>query len=120
MVTFEEAEKRGIRRRSKGGDSRSNNRRDSGDRRGRNSGRSSYGDRRGNRDSRRRVEKTRVKCSSCGTDCEVPFVPTSNKPIYCDECFMKKGAATANKISENDLDIINEKLNKIMKALKIE
>jgi CxxC-x17-CxxC domain-containing protein len=64
---------------------------------------------------RREVEMTKVICSSCGKECEVPFKPTSTKPVYCDECFAKK-----NKSSSNDLSMINEKLNKIMKALKIE
>ncbi|MBW3021360.1 hypothetical protein KY328_00410 [Candidatus Woesearchaeota archaeon] len=70
---------------------------------------------RGNRNKRDFV-KTKVTCSSCGTECEVPFRPTSTKPVYCDDCFAKKGGKTSNK----DLDLINEKLDKIMVALKIE
>jgi len=70
--------------------------------------------------SRREFEMTKVTCSSCGNQCEVPFKPTSNKPIYCDDCFAKKGKSnSSNSISERDLDMINEKLNKIMKALEI-
>lgn len=30
-------------------------------------------------------------CSECGEDCKVPFRPTSDKPIYCSDCFEKKG-----------------------------
>jgi CxxC-x17-CxxC domain-containing protein len=26
-------------------------------------------------------------CSNCGQDTMVPFVPTSGKPVYCQECF---------------------------------
>lgn len=26
-------------------------------------------------------------CSKCGKDCEVPFRPTGDKPIYCNDCF---------------------------------
>ncbi|MEA3378390.1 MAG: CxxC-x17-CxxC domain-containing protein [Nanoarchaeota archaeon] len=69
---------------------------------------------------RRDLKMTKVICSSCGAECEVPFKPTSSKPVYCDECFAKKNKAGSNKIPNQDLDIINEKLNKIMKALKIE
>jgi CxxC-x17-CxxC domain-containing protein len=29
-------------------------------------------------------------CDKCGNDCEVPFVPTSGKPIFCSDCFEKK------------------------------
>ncbi len=30
-------------------------------------------------------------CSNCGKSCEVPFKPTSGKPIYCKECFNEMG-----------------------------
>jgi CxxC-x17-CxxC domain-containing protein len=26
-------------------------------------------------------------CSDCGRDTQVPFQPTSGKPVYCSECF---------------------------------
>ena len=26
-------------------------------------------------------------CDNCGKDCEVPFKPSSGKPIYCSKCF---------------------------------
>ena len=26
-------------------------------------------------------------CSQCGKDAEVPFRPTSGKPVYCSDCF---------------------------------
>jgi CxxC-x17-CxxC domain-containing protein len=26
-------------------------------------------------------------CSSCGKDTQVPFRPTSGKPVYCRDCF---------------------------------
>ena len=69
---------------------------------------------------KRDVEMTKVTCSSCGAECEVPFKPTSNKPVYCNDCFAKKDKFGSNKPSNKDLDIINEKLDKIIKALKIE
>ncbi|MCK4522336.1 MAG: hypothetical protein KAU20_07225 [Nanoarchaeota archaeon] len=76
---------------------------------------------RGRRDSRSRsrrdIEMTKVICSECGEECEVPFKPTSTKPVYCNDCFAKKGGS--NKNSSKDLDIINEKLDKIIKALDI-
>jgi len=36
-----------------------------------------------------RAERTMhpAVCSSCGRDTEVPFVPTSGKPVYCTDCF---------------------------------
>ena len=71
-----------------------------------------------NKRDKRDFEMTKVTCSSCGVECEVPFKPTSNKPVYCDNCFSKKDKVSSDKHS--NLDIINEKLDKIMKALKIE
>ncbi len=29
-------------------------------------------------------------CDNCQKNCEVPFQPTSGKPIYCRDCFDKK------------------------------
>jgi CxxC-x17-CxxC domain-containing protein len=28
-------------------------------------------------------------CSECGRDCQVPFRPTGNKPVFCSDCFKK-------------------------------
>ncbi len=45
-------------------------------------GGSSYGDRdRGPR------EMFTATCSNCGKDAQVPFRPTSGKPVYCSDCF---------------------------------
>jgi CxxC-x17-CxxC domain-containing protein len=30
-----------------------------------------------------------VKCSECGKDTEVPFKPTSGRPVYCSDCYRK-------------------------------
>lgn len=29
-------------------------------------------------------------CSDCGKDCEVPFRPSGDKPVYCNDCFSGK------------------------------
>jgi len=34
-----------------------------------------------------RDESTTVTCSDCGDECQVPFVPRTNKPVYCSDCF---------------------------------
>lgn len=91
---------------------------------GRSSGRRRDSDR-GSRRSGGNLEFTKVICSDCGVECEVPFKPTSSKPVYCSDCFEKKDQggfdrpSNRNQSSNRDLDIINEKLNKIMEALKI-
>jgi len=73
---------------------------------------------------REKPEMHDVVCDECGKECKVPFKPTSSKPIYCSECFDKKGGSSSrgrpNSSSSKDLEQINQKLDKIMKALKIE
>jgi len=86
-----------------------------------------------------------VTCDKCGVKCDIPFKPTNNKPVYCRSCFRKEGGAESrggfesknrfeskpkfnedfktpneSQVSSEDLDKINRKLDKIMKALKIE
>lgn len=39
------------------------------------------------RDNKR--ESTMVVCDDCGTECKIPFVPKTDKPVYCDDCFRK-------------------------------
>jgi CxxC-x17-CxxC domain-containing protein len=29
-------------------------------------------------------------CSQCGKPCQVPFVPTGEKPVYCSDCFQSQ------------------------------
>jgi CxxC-x17-CxxC domain-containing protein len=26
-------------------------------------------------------------CASCGKDCQIPFEPTTGRPVYCSDCF---------------------------------
>ncbi len=74
--------------------------------------------------NQRDVTMTKVICSSCEKQCRVPFKPTSSKPVFCSDCFEKENnngkKERSAKTSTHELDLINEKLNKIMKALKIE
>ncbi|MDD5094595.1 MAG: zinc-ribbon domain containing protein [Dehalococcoidia bacterium] len=32
-------------------------------------------------------EKHKAVCAQCGTECEVPFEPRGDRPVYCNECF---------------------------------
>jgi len=32
-------------------------------------------------------EMHKATCGDCGKDCEVPFEPKQDKPVYCSECF---------------------------------
>ena len=83
----------------------------------------------------RQMHKT--TCSNCGKDCEVPFRPTSGKPVYCSECFEKMGDRrsdrperpersdrpsfnhTSNSNPSNEqFEAINAKLDKLLKLLE--
>jgi len=77
-------------------------------------------DRSRGRDSGEREMHT-VTCDKCGIECEVPFKPSSNKPIFCDNCFKSKGTKQSSRSdSSSELAQINAKLDKIIRALKIE
>lgn len=39
---------------------------------------------------KRPAELFPARCSTCGKNCEVPFRPSSDKPVYCSACFNKK------------------------------
>ncbi|MCK4908612.1 MAG: zinc-ribbon domain containing protein [Planctomycetes bacterium] len=45
--------------------------------------------RQGRRNKYRERQQTEVVCADCGKNTTVPFKPTRNKPVYCDECFAK-------------------------------
>jgi CxxC-x17-CxxC domain-containing protein len=52
-------------------------------------GRSNYGG--GNRgDDRGPVTMHKAVCDECHKSCEVPFRPSGDKPVYCNDCFSKK------------------------------
>jgi len=34
-----------------------------------------------------RQESSTVLCDDCGIECKVPFVPKTDKPVYCSDCF---------------------------------
>ncbi len=34
-------------------------------------------------------EMHKATCAECGNECEVPFKPSGDKPVYCKECFQK-------------------------------
>ncbi|MBQ4044023.1 MAG: zinc-ribbon domain containing protein [Clostridia bacterium] len=44
------------------------------------------------RDARKNATKTQRElfttvCARCGNEAKVPFQPTSDRPVYCSECF---------------------------------
>ena len=43
------------------------------------------------------VEMHKAICDNCGKECEVPFRPTSGKPVYCSNCFENKRGADSGR-----------------------
>ena len=88
-------------------------------------GRQNFSSFRGDREMHKTV------CSNCGKDCEVPFKPTGSKPVYCNECFKKnRGGADSRRFNferrnesrpqkNEQLEVINSKLDKILEILKV-
>ena len=66
----------------------------------RQSGRRNFGRRDfGNSAGSRQMYKT--ICDSCGKDCEVPFRPSGEKPVYCSDCFEKSKEGSNPRRFEN-------------------
>jgi len=36
---------------------------------------------------RRPREMHKATCGDCGNECEIPFKPKEDRPVYCKECF---------------------------------
>lgn len=78
------------------------------------------GDRGGFRD-RQRPEMHEVTCDKCGKQCEVPFKPTGDKPVYCSDCFRKEGGdsrSSGNGMLQEQFIELNTKLDKILGILE--
>ena len=50
------------------------------------------------------VTMHRAVCSKCGRDCEVPFRPTGDKPIYCNDCFGANRGGSGDRFPRRDFD----------------
>jgi len=74
---------------------------------GKNFGRSDFGEKR----------MYEVICDKCGKKCEVPFKPSGDKPIYCSECFKKVDKNKSFDKPNKQFEVINDKLDKILKLL---
>ena len=37
-------------------------------------------------------EMFKATCAECKKECEVPFKPSGDRPVYCRECFAKRKA----------------------------
>ena len=86
--------------------------------------REGYGDRESSGfGERKQLEMHDAVCDKCGKPCQLPFRPTQGKPVYCSDCFRNKdsyeGPRSSSSVSPDLLTEINDKLDKIMRALKL-
>jgi CxxC-x17-CxxC domain-containing protein len=44
-------------------------------------------------------QMTAVTCSNCGCATEVPFVPSSDRPVYCSDCYSQMGGGRGGRRS---------------------
>jgi len=88
------------------------------------------------KDSRRSEKRIpimhEVICDKCKKQCQVPFKPTGDKPVYCSDCFRKNensnrsyGSRDQDRplrsgMSSEEFNKINAKLDKIIQALEID
>ena len=42
-------------------------------------------------------EMHKATCAECKKECEVPFKPRDDRPVYCKECFSKRKAGSSIK-----------------------
>ena len=98
---------------------------------GRSFGRRDFGSRDFRGGGRRDNQMFKTTCSECGKECEVPFRPTNGKPVYCSECFEKKGGRRSDSSrpqrsdfrgpssdqNKAQFDALNIKLDRILELL---
>lgn len=73
-------------------------------------------------------------CNKCGQNCEVPFRPTGDRPVFCNNCFKGKGKDDSRfapksfgggnarpdaggAVSKAQFDMLNAKLDKILSMI---
>ncbi|MDO8528267.1 MAG: hypothetical protein Q7S06_00015 [Nanoarchaeota archaeon] len=72
-------------------------------------GRGGFRDRNSGGFERGRPEMHEVTCSKCKRQCEVPFRPTGDKPVFCSDCF-RKGEDSGSS-SRSNFDSRNRNFN---------
>lgn len=63
-------------------------------------------------------------CDECKNNCQVPFQPSSDKPVYCSNCFGSKGGRSENRNTEESKSrheeqfaLLNQKVDQILNIL---
>ncbi|MDD5651103.1 MAG: hypothetical protein PHF86_11920 [Candidatus Nanoarchaeia archaeon] len=75
-------------------------------------------------------EMHNVICDKCGKECQVPFKPSTDKPVYCNDCFRSNDSRSGSRdnsrndrpqssgISSEQFNQLNTKLDKIIELLE--
>lgn len=64
--------------------------------------RGGFGGRGGDRGER--PEMHPATCAECGKSCEVPFRPTSSRPVFCRECFNRDDDGDSNRSERRNFE----------------
>jgi CxxC-x17-CxxC domain-containing protein len=88
-------------------------------------GSSNRPERGGNRERPRFQDKRMfdATCDTCGKRFELPFRPTGEKPVYCNDCFERGGNSssksqlTSSNQYKEQFDMLNAKLDRLIKIL---
>ena len=62
--------------------------------------------RQGHSQGRRERVLHKTVCADCQKDCDVPFKPTGERPVYCKECFSKRKSGRLNKGPAEPLPVV--------------
>jgi CxxC-x17-CxxC domain-containing protein len=57
---------------------------------------------RGGRGGRERLEMHDVTCDKCGKECQVPFKPTGDKPVFCSNCYEKQEGSRSRSFGDRN------------------
>ncbi len=47
-------------------------------------------------------EMHKATCAECNKECEVPFKPSGDRPVYCKECFSKRKGGDRYALGHHD------------------
>ncbi len=51
-----------------------------------------------------RPQMHKATCSQCGNECEIPFKPTGDRPVFCSTCFSAQGGGNAGRPERKSFD----------------
>lgn len=71
------------------------------------------------RDSRGPVQMHQTVCDNCKKECEVPFRPTSGKPVFCNNCFEGNRGSDFKRSNFDDRQMFEAICDECKKSCKV-